>query len=529
MNRRKMILALAITLLALPGVSQAKDWGKYVRHTPTLGGLSGLMHVISADSGKAGLFSISLLGEAFSASNFLVTNDTNSRINGTIAISVTPVKFLEAFIKLQTSSNSNDKGDPPLIQIQGDFALGAKGFHRVLPSLSLGGDFHVQFRTGVGKSSFDWGSTSVMLRALATFDLFRIVPKVPLRFHFNFGYYFDNSDNMASSNLTHVQRYALRINESGRMLIKLGIEAPLPYVTPFIEWGLEIPVGLPSDPTAAGASSWPHLLTIGAKVNPWRGLGVHVAVDIGLTNAARIGVPAVPPYTILFGLSYSFGGGAGQVRTITKVVTKEVVKTQKVVVKTKATTGRIIGRAINIKTAMPVKGAKIDFPGKKLTALLTGEDGSFTTYPLAAGTLKVRASKRGYKAKEVELKVAAGKDVEETFAMTPENRRKKIKRRRRIRKKVVVRAKSLCAKGNGMVMGKVVDAKDKPVIVLLQIAGCGRKLTLVSAPGTGHFIGKVPAGPMTITIKSESYKAAPKVVVVKPKGMRKVTIRVRKK
>ena len=58
---------------------------------------------------------------------------------------------------------------------------------------ALGGGVGLYLLNQVGDVAFAGASTSAALRALATFDVQRATGNVPLRFHLNFEYFFDNS------------------------------------------------------------------------------------------------------------------------------------------------------------------------------------------------------------------------------------------------------------------------------------------------------------------------------------------------
>jgi hypothetical protein len=129
-----------------------------------------------------------------------------------------------------------------------------------------------------------------------------------LRIHLNVGGVVDNSDVLVQPAFDSIERYALRLNQANRVLVGLGLEAPVsPRVAPFAEWSLEAPVGaLPATSHDHGFDAYPNILSLGARLFPWRGLVLSAAMDVGLTSQGRLGVPAVPPWQLHFGVGWSF-------------------------------------------------------------------------------------------------------------------------------------------------------------------------------------------------------------------------------
>jgi hypothetical protein len=109
--------------------------------------------------------------------------------------------------------------------------------------------------------------------------------------------------------MTPIQRFAYRVSEANRIFAGLGAEVRASaHVAPFAEWTLEVPVGLTVGRPDIGFSAYPQILTLGARIFPWRGLPLLVALDVGITWNGRVGVPGVPPWQALVGVGWSFGG-----------------------------------------------------------------------------------------------------------------------------------------------------------------------------------------------------------------------------
>jgi OOP family OmpA-OmpF porin len=274
-------------------------------------------------------------------------------------------------------------------------------------------------------------------------------------------------------------------------------------VTPFLEWSFEIPVGLPDLANAAGASAWPNILSLGARVSPWKQLHLLAAVDIGLTSAGRLGVPAVPPWQLLFGLGWAFDTTVQPAQVVVQEKVKEVVK-EKVVTKEvpvptplPPTTGVLTGQVIDSRTAQPVPGAAIKFPGTDLTAALSGEaKGDFKISDLPAGRLRVRVEKEGFKPADFEVDIVAGKPTANSFPVDPAE------------KEVAL----------AVLAGKVSDESGSPLtgIVEARDVKSGKTTKLVAEPSTGGFVGRLPVGQYVVMARSTGHLSREKTLTLNP-------------
>lgn len=492
--------------------------GQYGYALPSLYGPSGTLRVVNADSGPAGTFRVQLSGEVFKATEFLAPGDSNTRVGGRLLLGISPLDWLEVYATVTGHSNDNNQGAPPLIQVQGDFGFGVKGCYWATKFLCVGAMGGLQFLTGAGDISFTGKSTSAHLRLLTTTDFTRMDARLPLRVSFNFGGYIDNSDALLNPSFTPVQRYGLRINESSRLFLGLNVEAPVSrYVTPFLEWSFEIPVGLPDVANAAGASSWPNILSIGARVFPWRQLALLAAVDLGLTQSGRRGVPAIPGAQVVFGIGWAFDSAPTvQTKVVEKVVTKEVVK-EKIVEKTvpvptpvaaPPTTGWLVGAVVDSKTAAPVVDAAVRFVNADYSAVLSSKlKGELRVEGLKPGRLQIRIEKEGYKPADFEVEIYAGKPTANSFPIdrAPETRK------------------------TAVLVGKLTDESGKALVGIIEARGAGGSVRkLASEPSTGAFVGTLDPGSYQLVARSTGYLSKEKSVTLNEKDRVVVDFALRK-
>ena len=286
-------------------------------------GNTGLLRVAAAESVDPGLIRLSFGLDFFSTGGLFVPDDGQSRVGGTLAISGSPIKYLELWLNTRAVSASNNLTNPQLLQSLGDLTLGVKGFYPVAKLASVGADFQVRFLSGIGDTSFDFGATEVRFRGLLTTDLYRATERIPLRGHLNVGFVLDNSDKLIpeGGQLSEAERFALGVNDFNRFTLGFGIEVPVKYVTPYLEYNVEFPLGYLATPGVVLASSAlrtsqtvvdpadvarpavqrviPQVITPGIRVTAIPKLTLDLAIEIGITPDSAVGVPAVPPYNVV--------------------------------------------------------------------------------------------------------------------------------------------------------------------------------------------------------------------------------------
>lgn len=434
----------------------------------SLDGAIGLLHTASAQTGGAGSFRFSLLGDYFSGSEFLrptelagttlTGTDSASRVGGTVTLSYSPLDFLEVYGSVRAYATSNTTPmlttRPGLIQVLGDATLGVKAGARVVRGLYLGGDAAVYLLNRSGDIGVLGDATSFHLRVNSTFDLREHLRNVPVRFHLNFRYYFDNSASIvaptedarrraqpgydasrcATTNdascyleVNRAERYALGVNRVDRFSINLGAEASLPYVHPFVEWSVGIPVNRQSyqcfEPGSTGTrpggatdddlcfantgfSSMPSTFTIGARVlPPVRGLSALLAFDVatsGTSNFVRELSPNTP-WQMYFGAAFAYDTHPVERRV-------EVPGPERVVDRPVDRTppgGRVTGTVRDAEGRSGVPNAIVNFVGRNdMHILATDGQGRFVSGRLPPGDYQLRVTAPDYNPGECRFTIA---------------------------------------------------------------------------------------------------------------------------
>ena len=405
-------------------------WGG-PRAFSSLTGPVGLFNVYDAGSGDAGTFGLGIHGGFFKYSDYLFHGDENTNMWGGVNLRITPIKYLEIFAGLEASSNSNTMATPQLIQTLGEFNIGLKGMYSPVEMLDLGLIFGLEFQNPVGEVGVSFDGLTFPLGLLTSVDFSKLNAKVPLKAHFNAIYRFDNSNNLIDEVeqerggcgtdvdgdgvpdyggcLDPAERKGLDIDRTDQMRIALGVEASLPYVTPLIEYGIDIPVNrqdfvCPLPPTASrpdscmsqeGGAGMRQVLTIGVRVlPPVPSLSVDLGVDIGLAGYAPSVHELSPqaPYRVLFGLTYSFDPFA----RVAEPVEAEPCPTDLAPppILPQPVIAGYVHDSSNPNT--PVPGASVAYAGLNMNPQLTDANGKFDSYPMPTGPVTVTVRAHGY-------------------------------------------------------------------------------------------------------------------------------------
>jgi len=405
----------------------------FYRHN-TLYGATGLLHTVAADGSAPGTFRLSILSNYYSGSGFLCrsqtpcppataaaasgTQDTLDRFGADLTLSATLLPFLEAYAGMHSYATSNNFGDPQLLQVLGDTNIGLKGFLPRQPDNIFAFGALGDLRLLNGSGSVGVHTANVAFRALGTIDFTnRRDPqqRLPLRFHANLGYLFENSASIIAGSekarnrrIDRIERFGLGINRVDTVFIGLGAEYMHPIVQPFAEWSIDIPsnrqeyvcrpsFSSPGDgclKLQGGFGATPSRLTFGLRTTPWiKGFNATLALDIGTGATSRFIEELAPqvPWSLYFGLGFTYD------TLLTAAPAPVPPAAPQVVQLPPPPEHHIVGVVIDEKTLQPIPNAIVKFPGRTLTGLVTREDGSFETGNLEYGEYTMTVTADGYK------------------------------------------------------------------------------------------------------------------------------------
>jgi outer membrane protein OmpA-like peptidoglycan-associated protein len=477
--------APAEPLPAMNGAVHAAD-----AYLPSLLGPIGLFHMATTDIGPVDHLRLALHGEYFKSSNFLVNPDTNSRMNGTFSFGFTPHRNFELFGALLTSSNRNTRvsttemparRDPDLIKSFGDLVLGAKASLPVARGMTLGFELGFRFLSSISDLSVSPDSTSLWLGPLYMLDL-RPLAHAPLRFHASVNYYVDNSSKLIDlSDMATISPFTREVAmfaygiASNRWRFALGVDAPLEALTapvplqPFIEYHLEA-VTASADPAFAAYpkpdnrdQQW---LTFGLRARVYHGITAELGADKRIRSVGHQYGPPLPPYQVIFGVSYPFDIDAfARPIIVTRTIEKNVGASP-------ADEGQVVGVVKSAKDGKPVAAALVAVVGRPLSRVGTDPDGAFQSVELPPGPVELEVTAAGFEGTKIKTAVLLGRPVKLDVALSPK-----------------------AATGN--VRGKVTDSKGVALQASLRFVGA--EIFSAQADSSGLYSAALPVGPYKVT------------------------------
>jgi OOP family OmpA-OmpF porin len=463
-----------------------------LRHTSSGAGDVGLLRVAGADLGRHGLLRFSATGEYFNNTHFPVRDAENTRTAGTFALSYVPFEALEIFAAYTVSANTNSRSSPNLIQALGDMTLGVKSSRQWARGFWAGVDLRIQSFSGVGNQDVGRYAFGFVPRVLSTYDLRQLHAKLPLRAHGNIGLILDGTDDLVrTTRLNAAEEYALNVNRFNRLGLGIGVEAPLPAVTPFAEFTLAYPLGVgseglvaPDGQTVSAASAARKTFNLGAKITAVRDVTFNVGAEFGLTRTVGLGVPATPPFNLFFGATYTVDLlGRGETRII------EMVRERKVETPVAPQTAQVSGVVLDSQTRKPIPGVLVTIPGAGLPPVATDmEKGRFLTHPLPPGAVRIAVQKEGYRLVEQDLTLKAGETSTVELALEPMAR--------------------------PALFTLSTTSKGKPVAATLRLQGPKAQEFATSEAATAPAKLEVPAGRYTVNVTAQGYLAQTRDVQV---------------
>lgn len=533
-----------------------------LRETNGLNGSTGTFRLVQAGSGAPGTFRFSLYGSYFGTSGYLCNNthrcpvvssgqgpndeDSVDRVGMNLGVSATPFPFLEAGFALKNASTSNTRSRPRLLQVLGDTTVSVKGFMPHEPDMifSAGGQAELLLMNGSGAVGFAGGGTSFAIRGLASLALDnKSNPDdvIPLRFHLNVGYMFDNSGKLVDKvettappagrgeRIQRTERFGLDINRVDSFQIGLGGEFVHEYVRPFIEWTIDAPVNRQKyvcDENQAAAhgelclakaqrlSTAPSRLSLGARIFPWaeHGLALLAAADIG-TGATSEFIDEVapePPYNLWFGVSWAADTVAPEpeIRTVVKAAPPAPPE--------KKVEPYVLGTVVDKLSGQPVAGASVRFDGRPLSGFITAEDGTFRTFPVDPGNYTFNLTAKGYRDGQCPVLVSApGAQANAALPPTAGGAAAAVGPDGQVAARCELEA--LPQLGN--VIGSLADSESQQSVAGARVKirdTRSRELDL-TADGAGQFrFQNVPPGRVTIIVDAPGYFPSSNEYSIKP-------------
>lgn len=377
----------------------------------------GTAWVPSARLGPAGVVRVAVMGEYLNQVDFPVRAAQDIRSGVTFAASFQPFKWGEIFLSYGAAANSNNRTSPNLIQALGDVQLGVKVAHHFGKGFHAGVDLRLLTFSGVGNQGLDRFAFGFRPTAMATWDVRELSQYAPFILTAGLGATIDSTAGLVSNQrLNASEEFALNVNRYHRFNVSASLEVPLPIVTPFVEYVLGVPLGVPNGELTGpdgkfinASAAMPQHLGLGLKVTAVKDLTFIAGVNLGLTRSVGLGVAATPPWNFFFGASFAIDPfQRGETRFV------ETLRERKLEVAA-ATPARLEGTITDKDTGKALPGVIVSVSGLKPAA--TDEQGQYASLPVTAKSVKVSVAREGYKALEQDVAVDPQKPTKVDLAL----------------------------------------------------------------------------------------------------------------
>ena len=275
----------------------------------------------------------------------------------------------------------------------GDFATSIK--YADLDPVILAADVRGFLPAGSDRVGIAFDQMSLTGTFLATLDMYQTL-NFPLRIHGNVGYAFQNSNRTLTLGDVHIDNAShfvtLTTNQwfYDQVVYGVGVESPLPYATPFVEFFARTPLNVERESSFADDSML--ILTPGLRFSIGRGLHIDTGVDFGLGGTGAIqGQPINPQWAAQVALAYTFS--------------PFVAETQVEIREKEWSMGTITGCVVDSETELAVQEAYLEFLETALPRIVVNDDACFQSPLLPAGEVTLRVRHPDYKMGQVKLQV----------------------------------------------------------------------------------------------------------------------------
>ncbi len=467
----------------------------------------GILRIHSAYTPYPGSFFVNGNLKFWSAHDYLGVGMYHKRLETSSGFGIALTNFMYFFFHVFSSSNyfentlysSSVLQSSRLVQSNGDITFGFKLGYDAPTVFSFAIIPYFKFyskisQIGPDPQTFSYGGLTAF-----SFDLSRKPDPVPLRIHFNVGYFMDNAAKMSNNIVSDPNlQAALGIPyDDDTVIWGAGFEFPQKYFELYLEYtteqyfnfnGTKYPNGEKIKPRPYSCN--PQRLTPGVRFFPYRGAFLDFAVDLG-SNLLGFGKgwdygtgqeeEIMPKWQFIAQLGYAFQPPRPH-------LPKE---------------GIIVGTVLDAENNKPLEGAIVTFPGRNLTALYTDKAGHFYSYKFKKGLVEVKVTKTGYHSMSKTVAVRPLARVPVTFLLKPAIR-------------------------TGKVIVKVVSEDGKPLLAELIFTQNGKEVAKeLTDPNTGTASLELIAGDYIVAVKSKGMVPKRVKLRVVKKAVKKYIVRLK--
>ncbi len=453
--------------------------------SPSDKGLSGVVHVLTADNIGAGNWALRTTFEYINYRDFYNPNLQNNRFR----LFDTYFSFVTALgnvgeLTLGTSARVAKfqalGGSPAYFTSGGDIHVGLKMGYMTGTGFGMALYGRGDFVSGLDDLTYDIRAFSGGGGLLISLDFLKM-KDVPLRFHLNIGYYHNRREHLMNAGYyTGFADYVYSIFHDDAVDGGVALEVPTKYATPFVEYWTHQIIDADNDgDTNNNYDDSPQYLSLGVRMTPFRGFAVDVFYDQCLSQKI-IFFYRYPPWKVGLGISYTFLPRIPKVEYVT-VKAKPPEKPK----------GMIMIKVIDKKTKEPIKDAVIRFEKRSLPAIVTNGKGLARIAELPpANQYKAEIYAPGYK------RVVA----------------RFISKKYKGKAKVSVVPLRPLKPPTAVLMGAVFSETGKPLAATIKFQTGGIK-PIVTNPVSGGFRSEIPPGKHVVEISAMGYQPVTKEFV----------------
>ncbi len=465
--------------------------------SPSLYGQTGILRTISARTGKPGYFDLGLHGRWFYFDDFIrpAAVDENAFFGGQLSFGVALTEFVEVALATQFATNANNSSVPASLFTTGDLLPSVKVGYAFLP-YAVALDMRAQIPTAQDQVGLDAGNFSFTATGIFTYDMYE-EQDVPLRVHANLGYTYQNARNSGAPEsylIPGVEGALLALTTQSwfydQLSFGLGVEAPLPYATPFVELTTQTAIGVAAG-EGAGAGDYGFgdsvvILTPGVRGSVGRGLSFDLGIDIGLAGTGGgtgpdvgklvVGQPYNPLWAVQLGVSYTFSPFVAE----TQVEVREKSRAQGLV------------KGCVKSEGAPVLDAVVEYAGMSGPRILVDDNGCFQSPLVDVGALTVRITHSDHQPKTETVEIRK----DETTPLEVE---------------------LVAAPRFGVFKGTAVDEDDATVDAVVEVAQGGTVKKSAKTTG-GAFEVQLPPGKYQVVVKSPGFLQQGTAIIIEPLG-----------
>lgn len=493
MHARGLLVALALLAAVTPARAAADD--RLVLVAPNTLGQVGLVRTTSALIEDTGTAWLGLSGRVFATPDFVLdgTTDVATFLEGQGSLGLALFRVLELSLQTRAGGVLSSARTQPTTSL-GDATLGLKGGWS-FGLVGVGVSARLGLPSRAAKVGFDLGNVAAAGAGLVTLDLLEI--GLPLRVHLNGGYQlqpgrFAADINANNPNFLEGEDGALIAMAAQQWFFDsvhagVGVEVPLPFLTPFVEVWYQAALG--ANDYAYFGDAW-LTLTPGLRLG-LGGLRVDLALDVGLSGTGgglaidpallTVGQPVNPLWAGRVAVAHAFdlfGGGAGG-----------------------GSFARLEGCATAQGAPVPGAVAVVTVDGQPGPRLAADAAGCFSA-PVQAGALTVTVTAPLHSSVVVSAAAAAGAIARADAALVAMPARARIK-------------------------GFITNKDDEAIEATLTVIDAVGNHAAGASVG-GAFDLDVAAGPVTLIARAPGALALGHTVVLGPDDRRFLTLQLRK-